>query len=246
VNFTPIKLTALFILVAVVSVCPQQLKPLTNNDVIRMVQEKVDEDLIMRAIRTSDTNFDVSPDGLIQLKKGKVKKQIIATIQEIQLRKNARMTSENKPSENIFSTRGGPAQVTPSSTPVPSPTPKPSPIATENSAFWRFDLEKCSHSGLVVICKFTITNLGEFRHLWIPERSLIDNNGNQVKDSDSIMGIKRDDEADIPEGVSISWSVTFGDVPPTALRISRLTLELYPGNKQPRTVIVFKDIPLTK
>ena len=76
-NFTQIKLTALFIVVAVVSVCAQQPKPLTNNDVIRMVQEKVDEDLIMRAIRTSDTNFDVSPDGLIQLKKGKVKKPIL-------------------------------------------------------------------------------------------------------------------------------------------------------------------------
>jgi hypothetical protein len=181
-----LKLSILFIVgVIVATVSAQQGKPLTNNDVIRMVQEKVDEDVIMRAIRTSDSNFDVSPDGLIQLKRGKVKKHIIAAMQDIQLRRNnARLASINSSSKGIVPERDQPPPL------LPPPTPKPSPVATESAAFYRFDLEKCSQSGLTVQCKFTITNLGEFRRLWIPLRTfnIIDNNGNQARSSGSMMG----------------------------------------------------------
>ncbi len=243
-NFTRTKLSTLIIMgILVVSVGAQQGKPLTNNDVIRMVQEKVDEDVIMRAIRTSDINFDVSPDGLIQLKKGKVKKHIIAAMQDLQLRRNnARAVSNTANTKGIVPERDQPSVL------LPSPTPKPSPVATETSAFYRFDLEKCSHSGMTVQCKFTITNLGEFRRLWIPLRTfnIIDNNGNKARATGSMMGIKRDDEAEIPEGVSINYSATFTDVPLSASRISRLTMSFYPGNRQQRTEVVFKDIPLSR
>jgi len=244
-NFTRIKVSTLIMMVVlVVSVCAQQGKPLTNSDVIRMVQEKVDEDVIMRAIRTSDISFDVSPDGLIQLKKGKVKKHIIAAMQDLQLRRNnVRAASNTTNTKGVVPERDQP------SVPLLSPTPKPSPVATETSAFYRFDLEKCSHSGMTVQCKFIITNLGDFRRLWIPlgrTFNIIDNNGNQARATGSIMGIKRDDEAEIPEGVSINYSATFTDVPLSASRISRLTMSFYPGNRQRRTELVFKDIPLSR
>jgi hypothetical protein len=243
-NFTRSGISSLLMMgVLIVAVCAQQGKPLTNNDVIRMVQEEIDEDVIMRAIRTSDINFDVSPDGLIQLKKGKVKKHIIAAMQDLQLRRNnARAASNAANTKGIVSERDQP------SVPLPTPMSKPSLVATETSAFYRFDLEKCSHSGMTVQCKFTITNLGEFRRLWIPLRTfnIIDNDGNQTRASGSMMGVKRDDEAEIPERVSINYSATFTEVPISATRISRLTMSFYPGNRQPRTQLVFKDIPLSR
>ncbi len=49
--------------------------PLTNIDIINMTKERVDDTIIIRAIQTSETNFDVTPNGLIQLKRGKVKKK---------------------------------------------------------------------------------------------------------------------------------------------------------------------------
>jgi hypothetical protein len=59
----------------------------------------------MRAIRTSDINFDISPDGLIQLKQGKVKKHIIAAMQDLQLRRNNARAASNTNTKGIVPER---------------------------------------------------------------------------------------------------------------------------------------------
>jgi hypothetical protein len=52
-------------------------RPLTNGDVIRMVQGKIDESIILTKIRTTNNSFVTSTDGLLQLKNAKVKKNIV-------------------------------------------------------------------------------------------------------------------------------------------------------------------------
>src|ERR1700693_5722614 len=50
----------------------QSTAPLTNQDVIAMTQSGLAESVILSAIRTNDTAFDVSASGLIALKKANV------------------------------------------------------------------------------------------------------------------------------------------------------------------------------
>ncbi len=107
------------LLMCVVVTKAQYSKPLTNSDIIRMTKEKVDNSIIIRAIGSaSEVNFDISPDGLIQLKKGKVKKDIIALIQRVQSAKNV---PENVPGRATLKRR--PPENTNTETPAP-PEPK--------------------------------------------------------------------------------------------------------------------------
>jgi hypothetical protein len=52
-------------------------KPITNSDIVRMAKAGLSEDQITWVIRTSATQFDLSPDALIQLKTGGVSQKTI-------------------------------------------------------------------------------------------------------------------------------------------------------------------------
>lgn len=53
---------------------------LTNADVVKMVQANLDESIIVTAIQNSETKFDTSAQGLIELSTAKVPQSIITTM----------------------------------------------------------------------------------------------------------------------------------------------------------------------
>jgi hypothetical protein len=55
----------------------QTRKPLTNDDIINMTKQGFDPSLIIKSIQTSDTNFDVSPQALIDLKGAGVNQSVM-------------------------------------------------------------------------------------------------------------------------------------------------------------------------
>ncbi len=55
----------------------QNVKPLTNQDVISMVKNLLPESVIISAIKTNDADFDVSANGLIALKKAGVTAKVM-------------------------------------------------------------------------------------------------------------------------------------------------------------------------
>src|SRR5215469_13614772 len=55
-------------------------KPLTNQDVILMVKNLMPESVIISAINTNDTEFDVSAAALIALKKARVTPKVIEAV----------------------------------------------------------------------------------------------------------------------------------------------------------------------
>jgi hypothetical protein len=60
---------------------PQDRKPLTNADVTRMVKGGFAESVIINAIASSDTQFDVSLDALFKLKEAGVSQRVIEAMQ---------------------------------------------------------------------------------------------------------------------------------------------------------------------
>jgi hypothetical protein len=63
-------------------VLAQSAKPMTNQDVIKMVQAKLPEDTISMAIRAAAPGFDTSADGLVKLSTAGVPQGVIKTILE--------------------------------------------------------------------------------------------------------------------------------------------------------------------
>lgn len=59
---------------------PQDKKPLTNADIIRMVKSGLAETVVLSAIEANDSQFDVSADALITLKTAGVSQKIIEAI----------------------------------------------------------------------------------------------------------------------------------------------------------------------
>lgn len=65
------------LLMATGSVTAQKGKALSNDDVISMVKNLLPESVVVGAIKANDTEFDVSPTGLIALKKGGVSAKVM-------------------------------------------------------------------------------------------------------------------------------------------------------------------------
>ena len=87
------------------SVCPPALKQTTNQDVIKLVQAGIDQTVIMQQIAATCTTFDLSPDGLIDLKKNGVSADVISFMQ-------AKMAGYSSPAYQ---------QATQTSQPLPTP-----------------------------------------------------------------------------------------------------------------------------
>jgi curli biogenesis system outer membrane secretion channel CsgG len=58
-------------------------KPLTNDDIIKMTKAGLDEDVIVGTMQSNANAFDLSPDGLISLKKGGVSSKVLHTMQSL-------------------------------------------------------------------------------------------------------------------------------------------------------------------
>jgi len=209
-----------------------------------MSKEKVDEEIILRSISTSEINFDISPNGLIQLKKGGVKKRIIEAVQNAQLRKTSQriVTANTNSRISIFPD---------SPPPLASPTPKPTPVATQTAEFFTFELDKCRLSGTSVTCYFTIKNNAQDRELsrCYCGPSLVDDVGNTSNTNDPHIGNPNSNvstSADILANASVKAWFKFDGLSPDARKIGRLTLELVaspPGNF---LRVQFRDIPLER
>ena len=55
----------------------QTRKPLTNDDVVSMTKQGFNAPLIVKAIQTQDTNFDVSAQALVDLKNAGVSQDVM-------------------------------------------------------------------------------------------------------------------------------------------------------------------------
>ena len=66
-------------------VAPAHARPMTNDDVIRMVKSGLGESTVLQAINAAEPGFDTSPDGLIKLKEGGVSDKVI---QQVMARKS--------------------------------------------------------------------------------------------------------------------------------------------------------------
>lgn len=246
-------LLSVFLVLGITLVCKAQsnTKPLTNDDIIKMVREKVDEDIILRAIRTSEINFDISPNGLIQLKNGKVKKQLIEEIQNVQLRKNNSRASSSDSNTRIRVIAGDPPQPTPTPTPRPTPTPIPTPVAIQDAQFFTFELDNCSISGTSAACFLTITNNAQDRRLLLDywNSDLIDESGNEAHARFARLADKESAgsyvEHDIVAGATVKSWIRFENVAASAQRIARLRIGFiaYPGE---RGQLDFRNVPLAK
>jgi hypothetical protein len=81
--------TIWLISVELVSAAQHKDQPLTNQDVISMVNNHLPESLILSAIKSSETNFDVSATGLIALKKAAISTKLMeAMLDAVNNKKN--------------------------------------------------------------------------------------------------------------------------------------------------------------
>jgi len=90
----------------------QTKKPLTNDDIISMTQQGFNASLIIKAIQTSETHFDVSPQALSALKSAGVSQDVM----------EAMLSAQNQPAPGAPAAQPAtpaptPATVTTASTP---------------------------------------------------------------------------------------------------------------------------------
>lgn len=77
----------------------QEKKQLTNADIIRMVKGGFGESVIISAIQTNETQFDVSLDTLFKLKELGVSQAIIEAMQASEMRKRS-LASQSQPGQS--------------------------------------------------------------------------------------------------------------------------------------------------
>jgi hypothetical protein len=87
-------LNVMFITIAIF--CYGQNDTLKNTIIIKLVSAKLGENLIINKIKTSPVNFDISPDGLILLKKSGVSDSILSYMVSMQSK------MENSRKENLL------------------------------------------------------------------------------------------------------------------------------------------------
>jgi hypothetical protein len=87
-------LNVMFITIAIF--CYGQNDTLKNTIIIKLVSAKLGENLIINKIKTSPVNFDISPDGLISLKKAGVSDSILSYMVSMQSK------MENSRKENLL------------------------------------------------------------------------------------------------------------------------------------------------
>jgi hypothetical protein len=88
----------LAILVSLIPIVKAQTqKPLTNSDIVNMTKQGFDAGLIVKAIQSSSTNFDVSAQALVELKNAGVHQSVMEAMLSAQA---------SKPSASVEAARG--------------------------------------------------------------------------------------------------------------------------------------------
>jgi len=80
---------------------------LTNNDIVQMVNAGLPESLVIGSISASDINFDVSPSGLVALRKASVSEPIIEAMLSAQAKKHDAALASPPPSTHVSAPRNG-------------------------------------------------------------------------------------------------------------------------------------------
>lgn len=57
--------------------------PMSNSDIIRMKEAGISDELILSSVKNRGGEFDLSPEGVIQLSQNKVPDQLITSIQKL-------------------------------------------------------------------------------------------------------------------------------------------------------------------
>ena len=101
-------LNVMFITIAIF--CYGQNDTLKNTIIIKLVSAKLGENLIINKIKTSPVNFDLSPDGLIQLKKSGVSDSIlsymVSTQSRMEISRKENLLNNSIDGENTFQKSG--------------------------------------------------------------------------------------------------------------------------------------------
>src|ERR1700756_936326 len=111
-----IKSTSILVAIVLVSLAlqvpaQQSGKALTNDDIKSMVKNALPETVIISAIKTNETNFDISANGLIDLKKAGVTAKVMeAMLASANDKKNAAAAPKTAGGNT---TAGGPAPSVP-------------------------------------------------------------------------------------------------------------------------------------
>lgn len=75
-------IAAVVVLLCVAVPAFSQAKPMTNDDVVKMVKAELGDEIIIKTIRGSATAFDSSPDALAQLRAAGVSQPVLEAIVE--------------------------------------------------------------------------------------------------------------------------------------------------------------------
>jgi len=106
------------LLAMLLAAAAQTRKPLTNSDILNMTKQGFDSSLIIKSIQTSDVDFDVSPQALIDLKAAGVSQDVM----------DAMMTAEAK-----HSPAPAPAPAPLPAQPTPGALPAANPVAMDTT-----------------------------------------------------------------------------------------------------------------
>jgi hypothetical protein len=110
-------------------------KPLSNQDVISMAKNLLPETVIISAIKTNDTDFDVSANGLIALKRAGVSPKVMeAVLAAASGKKNGGTISSTQAPAAPMLTAAGPAQGAVGATFAGAPTAGGAPVAGVSAA----------------------------------------------------------------------------------------------------------------
>jgi hypothetical protein len=198
-------------------------QPLTNADVISMLDAQLPESTIVLAIQSSGGNFDTSPQSLILLKN----KGATARILDAMLNAAKSTSTQSVP------------------TPVIS---KPKPKVEYQ--LYTFELIDCRLFGTRITCELLVTNNDKDRELEIRgsyyaggKTRLVDQGGNEYDVSKVQLGSynrKEGASANLVTGVPFKLALVFDDMPQDMTTLSLLDISVEGTGS-----VQFKDIPLT-
>jgi hypothetical protein len=209
----------------------QPKKVLMNEDVIKMVKEGLPDNVIVSTIQQFPSNYDVSPDALIQMKRQGVSGIVLTAVLEAEKLKNSKPTEVATSSE--------------------SKTPQKIKPVIRND--FVFELNVCQSSGGdSVTCWLLITNKAQERELVITASSnIVDNLGGQYSVMDMWIGKNAKQvylfetavgNTLIPQ-IGMAAVLKFQNVKPNATSLSVLRIACRSENATFN--VDFRDIPIT-
>lgn len=201
-------------------------RPLTNADIIQMSEESLPEQKILEWIEKSESEFDVSPYGVIQLHDAGVSLRVIEAMQRVRAVK--------------------PASQQPAAVSDRRPPGLPRPPVQQVGSF-AVALDGCNAAGTTVTCYFTVTNTGAERKLFVYAygSKLIDSVGRRVVSRAVGLNDVQGANAQLvtfPNDTVKGW-VRFTDAQPTSRKNASLSLHFFsspPGSFD----VEFNDVRL--